>query len=56
MATLEQQNFLRIPSTASTINRRDATLSSWLAESNSEDDTEYDTESVMTVRGPIKDA
>ena len=52
MARLERQNFQRLPSTASTITGRDATLSPSLAESNIVDDTE----SIETLRGPILDA
>ena len=52
MARLEQHNFQRLPSTASTITGRAATLSPSLAESNTIDDTE----SIETIRGPITDA
>ena len=52
MARLEQQNFRRLPSTAPTITGRDTTLAPSLAESKTVDDTE----SIMTVRGPVTDA
>ena len=52
MARLEQQTLRRLPSTAPTITGRDATLSLSLAESSKIDD---DTESIMTIRGPVTD-
>ena len=52
MARLEQQNFRVPPSTAPTITRRDATPAPSLAEPNTIDDTE----SIMTIRGPVTDA
>ena len=52
MARLEQQNFGTRPNTTFTITGRDASLGPSLAESNIVDDTE----SIMTVRGPLTDA
>ena len=52
MARLEQQSFGMLSSIAPTITWRDTTLAPSLAGSNTVDDTE----SIMTVRGPITDA
>ena len=52
MARLEQQNFRRLPSTALTITGRDADLGPSMAESKTVDDTQ----SILTVRGPVTDA
>ena len=52
MARLEQQSFRRLPSVAPTVTGRDAALRPSLTGSNTVDDTE----SILTVRGPITDA
>lgn len=52
MARLEQQSFRVLPSAALTITGRDATPAPSSAESSTVDDTE----SIMTVRGPVTDA
>lgn len=51
MARLEQQSFRVLPSTAPTITGRDATPAPSLAESSTADDTE----SIVTIRGPVTD-